>query len=74
MPHGARGDPLVLVTGATGQIGSRLTAMLRAAGHEVLAVALDASPHAGVTQCDFTKHGSDRRSRSQPDRDAPCTA
>jgi nucleoside-diphosphate-sugar epimerase len=47
---------LVLVTGASGQIGSRLTARLRAAGHEVLAVALDASPHAGITQCDFTKH------------------
>ncbi len=56
MPHGARGDPVVLVTGASGQIGSRLTALIRAAGHEVLAVALDASPHAGIAQCDFRQH------------------
>jgi nucleoside-diphosphate-sugar epimerase len=48
--------PKVLLTGATGQIGSRLTTLLRAAGREVLAVALDASPHEGIEQCDLRKH------------------
>jgi UDP-glucuronate 4-epimerase len=45
----------VLVTGATGQIGSRLTTRLRAAGREVLAVALDANPHDGIEPCDLRK-------------------
>jgi UDP-glucose 4-epimerase len=52
-PH--RADAGVLVTGASGQIGSRLIALLRAAGHHVVATALDADASAGIERCDLRK-------------------
>jgi nucleoside-diphosphate-sugar epimerase len=45
----------VLVTGAGGQIGSRLSALLRAAGHRVLAVDMRANARENVEPCDISR-------------------
>src|SRR6266571_7049234 len=44
---------MVLVTGASGQIGSRLCSLLRTAGQEVLAVDIHPDAHAGIQLCDI---------------------
>src|SRR5438067_11306333 len=43
----------VLVTGAAGQIGSKLSSLLRAAGHRVVAVDLRPSAPDNVEPCDI---------------------
>src|SRR5439155_27356837 len=46
---------VVLVTGAGGQIGSRLSSLLRAAGHRVLAVDIHANALENVEPCDIRR-------------------
>ncbi len=46
---------VVLVTGASGQIGSRLCSLLRSAGHEVLAVDIHPDARARIQLCDIRK-------------------
>src|SRR5205807_1811114 len=46
---------VVLVTGAGGQIGSRLPSLLRAAGHRVLAVDIHTNALENVEPCDIRR-------------------
>jgi len=46
----------ILVTGASGQVGSRVSSLLRASGQQVLAVDIDSSERENVQQCDITKN------------------
>ena len=49
---GRSAGPIVLVTGASGHIGSKVCALLRAAGREVLAVDVHAHAQEGIEPCD----------------------
>ena len=46
---------VILVTGAGGQVGSRLSSLLRAAGHRVLAVDIHANALENVESCDIRR-------------------
>lgn len=54
MPKDRARDPgLILVTGASGQIGMELCRRLRVAKHNLLAVDLDSDPAKGIAACDL---------------------
>src|SRR2546422_8901557 len=66
---GRSAGPIVLVTGASGHIGSTLCSLLRAAGREVLAVDVQAHAQERIEPCDVKsndrseEHTSELQSR-----------